>query len=97
MNKNRIFLIAMIVVSLLLFLFRMTGVTPHIIISVLGLYMLGVTLAGAKANDKPKVVSEAPVAPSQTDTLETIRKFKELLDAGAITQEEFDAKKKELI
>ena len=31
------------------------------------------------------------------DNLEQIKKLKELLDLGAITQEEFDAKKKELL
>ena len=31
------------------------------------------------------------------DHIEQIKKFKELLDIGAITQEEFDAKKKELL
>lgn len=34
---------------------------------------------------------------SGSDPAEMIRKFKELLDMGAITQEEFDAKKKQLL
>jgi len=33
----------------------------------------------------------------QTSAADEIRKFKELLDIGAITQEEYDAKKKELL
>lgn len=33
----------------------------------------------------------------RTDTADEIKKFKELLDSGAITQEEFDAKKKQLL
>lgn len=33
----------------------------------------------------------------QDDSIETIKKLKELLDIGAITQEEFDLKKKELL
>ena len=37
MKKNTIFLIAMIVVVALLFLLRVTGLVPHIIVSVLGL------------------------------------------------------------
>ena len=40
MNKNRIFLVSMIVVSALLFLLRLTGMMPHIIISVLGLAIM---------------------------------------------------------
>lgn len=34
---------------------------------------------------------------SGTSSADEIKKFKELLDMGAITQEEFDAKKKELL
>ena len=33
----------------------------------------------------------------QTSTADELRKYKELLDMGAITQEEFEAKKKELL
>ena len=40
MNKNCSFLISMIVVSLLLFMLRMTGLAAHIVISVLGLVMM---------------------------------------------------------
>ena len=40
MNKNKIFLVSMIAVSALLFLLRLTGMVPHIIISVLGLAIM---------------------------------------------------------
>ena len=40
MNKNRSFLISMIVVSALLFLLRMTGLPAHIVVSVLGLAVM---------------------------------------------------------
>ena len=40
MNKNRFFLISMIVVSALLFLLRMTGLTVHMAVSVLGLAIM---------------------------------------------------------
>ena len=33
----------------------------------------------------------------QTSAADEIKKFKELLDMGVITQEEFDAKKKQLL
>ena len=36
MNKNRIFLVGMFAVSVLLFLLRMTGLTAHIAVSVVG-------------------------------------------------------------
>ena len=41
------------------------------------------------------VVSRAK--PSETSAFDEIKKFKELLDSGIITQDEFDAKKKELL
>ena len=40
---------------------------------------------------------ERPTINSSSSTADEIKKFKELLDSGAITQEEFDAKKKELL
>ena len=40
MKKNCLFLIAMVVVSLLLFLLRMTGLTAHMIVSILGLAVM---------------------------------------------------------
>lgn len=36
-------------------------------------------------------------APQEKSTAEQLREFKSLLDDGIITQEEFDAKKKELL
>ena len=45
----------------------------------------------------PVVVTEAaPSAPSAS-TADELKKYKELLDMGVITQEEFDAKKKQLL
>lgn len=38
-----------------------------------------------------------PSAPATSSTADEIRKFKELLDDGIITEEEFDAKKKQLL
>ena len=40
MNKNLFFMISMIAVSLLLFLLRVTGLTVHIVLSVLGLVIM---------------------------------------------------------
>jgi hypothetical protein len=49
---------------------------------------------------KPAAASAASAdtaAPSGTDAIEQVKKLKELLDIGALTQEEFDTKKKELL
>ncbi|MDC9294414.1 SHOCT domain-containing protein [Clostridioides difficile] len=44
-----------------------------------------------------EVAIDDGIAKNQSDPLERIKKLKELLDIEAITQEEFDAKKKELL
>lgn len=44
------------------------------------------------SNQKEDIAKEM-----RTDTADEIKKFKELLDSGAITQEEFDTKKKQLL
>ena len=44
-----------------------------------------------------KETQQITTTPSATENLETLRTLKTLLDEGAITQEEFDAKKKELL
>ena len=38
-----------------------------------------------------------PAQPKSTDVVQQLRDFKDLLDSGVITQEEFDAKKKQLL
>ena len=40
MNRNRLFVVAMVIVSVLLFLLRTTGMTAHIAVSVLGLVIM---------------------------------------------------------
>lgn len=40
MNKNRLFVVAMAIVSVLLFLLRTTGLTAHIAVSVIGLAIM---------------------------------------------------------
>jgi predicted Zn-dependent peptidase len=48
---------------------------------------------------KVKKEKKAPVQVSiqQTSSADELKKYKELLDQGIITQEEFDAKKKQLL
>lgn len=51
-----------------------------------------------KAKDAYNAKHCAPAAPAASHSnLDEIKKLKELLDLGAITQEEFDAKKKQLL
>ena len=50
MKKNLIFLISMIIVSILLFLLRFTGLVPHSIVSVIGLVlMISLTVKNTKS------------------------------------------------
>ena len=45
-----------------------------------------------------KAIDEAPVnTAAQVSAADELKKFKELLDMGVINQEEFDAKKKQLL
>jgi hypothetical protein len=50
-----------------------------------------------KEREKEKSEKSNDESDSNNDIANQIKKFKELLDSGAITQEEFDAKKKELL
>ena len=51
-----------------------------------------------KGKEKKEKAKAKKTAPKKTGLVaDEIKKFKELLDAGAITQEEYDAKKKELL
>lgn len=55
-------------------------------------------LMQAKLNEIVSGKESAPAAPAPVqDVTEQLKKYKELLDAGIITQEEFDAKKKQLL
>ena len=44
-----------------------------------------------------KAENQKAVNPTPFSTADELKKFKELLDSGIITQEEFDAKKKQLL
>ena len=50
MKKNLFFFISMIIVSVLLFLLRYTGLVPHIVVSVIGLVlMISLTVKNTKS------------------------------------------------
>ena len=45
----------------------------------------------------PKSIGLAAERESKTDSLDDLKKLQELFDSGSITQEEFDAKKKQIL
>ena len=56
----------------------------------------------AKEQSKKQQTTTVPTPPASTTqatggSLDDLRKYKELLDEGIITQEEFDAKKKQIL
>lgn len=53
--------------------------------------------AFSELKDKPKAAAAAPKPSGASDTYEKLTHLKELLDKGIITQEEFDAKKKDIL
>lgn len=54
-------------------------------------------VAADKAAGEAAAQASAPVLSAAPSAADELMKFKQLLDAGAITQEEFDAKKKQLL
>lgn len=60
---------------------------------------LGVAAGGAFGNMAQQIFAPAnqPPTPNQDDPMEVLGKMKKMLDAGLITAEEYDAKKKEII
>ena len=67
----------------------------------IGIYMLGATLSTIHKNKRSTLTEEPEVlsnsTPSEDSVLENIEKYKRLLDAGIITEEEFTAKKRQLL
>ena len=51
----------------------------------------------ARQDIKKKNTTEQTIISTPLSNAEELKKYKDLLDAGIITQEEFDAKKKQLL
>lgn len=47
--------------------------------------------------EKKKIETKKETKKSETDTIDLLERYKKLLDSGALTQEEFDDKKKEIL
>lgn len=64
------------------------------------IFLIILSVIKLKAPAKPPAsIKQTPVSikPNQTDIVNKLTEYKELLDMGAITEEEFDAKKKQLL
>ena len=72
------------------------GILPTVAYALVGLWL---KVADHSPTSKP--VKAAPTAspsrPTQAETIERLKEYKSLLDCGAITEEEFQEKKKEIL
>lgn len=90
------FILAILTIYLF-FLFggAMWGMIIQPLLECAGAVFLG--FAFSELKDKPKAAAAAPKPSGASDTYEKLTHLKELLDKGIITQEEFDAKKKDIL
>jgi hypothetical protein len=72
-----------------------SGTTPFLPVSVLLLIVFVLALIKRSKSFNPEPVVKVEML--QTSSANEIKQYKELLDSGAITQEEYDVKKKELL
>ncbi len=56
-----------------------------------------VSIVNSIKESERNIVRDLPTVETHKDVVEEIRKYKELLDSGAITKEEYEAKKKQLL
>jgi uncharacterized membrane protein len=71
-----------------------------LIIAAIVFYIIGNSMNPSTKRNKAKNAESAPAQQTtaqQSSPADELKKYKELLDSGAITQEEYDAKKKELL
>lgn len=90
------FILAILTIYLF-FLFggAMWGMIIQPLLECAGAVFLG--FAFSELKDKPKAAAAAPKPSGASDTYEKLTHLKELLDKGIITQEDFDAKKKDIL
>ena len=94
--------ILLLVVSLFCLVFSTTSYEPEFQGGLfIGLHFAAIVVAFAK---RSSLIAESKEAQQtvvnniqETTNADELKKYKDLLDSGAITQEEFDAKKKELL
>lgn len=74
----------------------MWGIIPAVSYALVGFWL---KVADHSPISKPvnAVPAASPSCPSQAETIERLKEYKSLLDCGAITEEEFQKKKKEIL
>ena len=87
------------ILILILYKYWYWRLTPQDVVLMLlecaGAVFLG--FAFSKLKDKPKAAAVAPKPSGVSDIYEKLTHLKELLDKGIITQEDFDAKKRDIL
>lgn len=72
------------------------GIVPAVAYALVGLW-LKVADHSPTSNPVKAAPAASPSHPSQAETIERLKEYKSLLDCGAITEEEFQEKKKNLL
>ena len=72
------------------------GIVPAVAYALVGLW-LKVADHSPTFNPVKAAPAASPSHPSQAETIERLKEYKSLLDCGAITEEEFQEKKKNLL
>ena len=68
-----------------------------LVIAAIVFYIIGKNMNPTKKTEKSKKSDPVPISIQQVSSADELKKYKELLDQGIITQEEYDAKKKQLL
>ncbi len=74
----------------------MWGILPAVAYALVGLWLKAADHSPISMSSKATPTA-TPSRPAQTDTIERLKEYKSLLDCGAITEEEFQEKKRNLL
>ena len=88
---------AIIIGIILIYASVMVGSTPLIIGFIIGVIIGIIQLIGSMQKTKTENNNDYSVSESNTFNPEELLQYKKLLDAGAISKEEYEEKKKELL
>ena len=95
-NKKTLRLACIVTVGGILFILLMQYI-PTNVIMVLSIILSIGCIFFAPRTKKQQAKTKTDTAPAKSSPIESLTKLKDLLDSGAITREEFEEKKKQLL